>query len=280
MSMLIIDTHAHIYAEDRVRYPPTDKPIQPPGNSGAVSSLEALAQQNGVAGICIVQPGSYYRWDNRFICDVSKLHPDIMAGVTTLDPDNAHSPELLTRYVTDYGVRGLRSLAASDGHLDHPGVRALWQKAEQLGITVNVFISRDKQDELARMLEKSPRLPVVIDHCLMPGPATDLDGAWTDVISLAKFSNAYAKLSFLPLASTEDYPFRDLHDPCKRIIAAYGPERCVWGSNFPCELWTPKASYGQNLRLFTEELSLADAVKESILGRTAQGLWFRDKLRP
>jgi predicted TIM-barrel fold metal-dependent hydrolase len=276
--MVIIDTHAHIYAEDNVHYPTIDKPIRPPGRSGSVRTLEALAKKNHVAGVCIVQPGTYYRWDNHFVCDVSKAQPKHMAGVCALDPDEANSPELLNGYVTDYGVRGLRSYTASDGHLDHPGVQALWRKAQQLGIVVNVFVNRDKTDDLARMLEKFPRLPVVIDHCLIPKPSPDLNNALADMIRLAKFSNAYAKVSFLPLGSVEAYPFRDMHGPCKRVIGAYGPERCVWGSNFPCELWTPKANYAQNLRLFTHEIGLAKAAKESILGRTAQYLWFRDKL--
>jgi len=276
--MLIIDSHAHIYAEDDVRYPSIDKPIRPPGKSGTVGTLEALAKKNHVAGICIVQPGTFYRWDNRFICDVSKGRPKDMAGVCALDPDDAYSSELLNGYVTQYGVRGLRSLTASDGHLDHPGVQALWRKAEELGITVNVFVTRDKADELARMLEKFPRLPVVIDHCLIPKPSPDLPTILADMIRLAKFPNAYAKVSFLPLGSVEEYPFRDMHEPCRRIIAAYSPERCVWGSSFPCELWTPKSNYAQNLRLFTHEMRLANAAKENILGRTAQILWFRDKL--
>ncbi|MBZ5564112.1 MAG: amidohydrolase [Acidobacteriia bacterium] len=274
--MLIIDAHAHIYAEDDAQYPPIDKPIRPPGRSGSVGTLESLAKKNHVAGICIVQPGTFYRWDNRFICDVSKAHRKNMAGVCGLDPDDANSPQLLSGYVREYGVRGIRSYPASDGHLDHPGVQALWKKAGQLGIVVNVFINRDKTDELARMLEKFPRLPVVIDHCLIPKPMPDLEGAVADMIRLAKFAKTYAKLSFMPLGSAEAYPYRDVHEPCRRVIAAYGPGRCVWGSDFPCDLWTPKSSYAQHLRLFTHEMGLTDAAKKSILGRTAQSLWFRD----
>jgi L-fuconolactonase len=274
--VLIIDTHAHIYAEEHVQYPTIDNPIRPPGKSGSVGTLEALAKANDVTGVCVVQPGTFYRWDNRFICDVSKAHRKDKAGVCALDADDANSPRLLHGYVTDYGVRGLRSYAASDGHLDHPGVQLLWRKAEELGIVVSVFVNRDKTDEFAQMLEKFPRLSVVIDHCFIPKPIPDLGSAVADMIRLAKFSNAYAKLSFVPLGSVEEYPFRDMHEPCKRIIAAFGPERCVWGSNFPCELWTPKSNYAQNLRLFTHEMGLANGAKESILGRTAKSLWFRD----
>jgi predicted TIM-barrel fold metal-dependent hydrolase len=98
------------------------------------------------------------------------------------------------------------------------------------------------------------------------------------MLRLAKFTNAHAKLTFLGMGSAEGYPFRDLHEPCRKIIAVYTPDRCVWGSDFPCELWTPKTTYSQNLRVFTDELGLEMAAKEAILGKTARRLYFRGKL--
>jgi len=41
-----------------------------------------------------------------------------------------------------------------------------------------------------------------------------------------------------------------------------------------CELWTPKATYGQHLELFTGALGLSDAEKEAILSATSGRLWF------
>lgn len=253
--------------------------MRPPDATGSFSRLQAISKNNGVAGICVVQPGTFYRWDNRFICDLSKVFPRHTAAICSLDPDDSNSYGRLKRHVKHDRVSGLRSYPAADGHLNHPGVHTLWKAAGEEEIPINVFISRDKIDELAQMLEKFPRQPVVIDHCLITKPDAELNRAIEDMLYLAKFSNAYAKLSFLPLGSQEEYPFRDMHEPCMKIIASYGADRCVWGSNFPCELWTPKSSYAQNLRLFTYELGLQDATRDAILGHTAQQLWFRDKLQ-
>ena len=275
--MLIIDAHAHVYSDDEKRYPPIDEPIRPPRESGSFSTWETLAKENKVAGVCIIQPASFYKWDNRFICDISRAFPKQTAVVCSLDPEDADSYESLKRYVREHGVLGLRSFAASDGHLEHPGVQALWKAAGEMGITINVFVDSTRTDELARMLERFPDQPVVIDHCLITSPGPTLNNMIENMLRLAKFPNSYAKLSFLPLGSSENYPFYDMHEPCKRIIANYGVDRCVWGSNFPCELWTPKATYADNLRLFTRELGLAEAARAVILGRTARKLWFRDK---
>jgi predicted TIM-barrel fold metal-dependent hydrolase len=197
-----------------------------------------------------------------------------MAGVCTLDPDDPHSPGLLEEYVREYNVRGMRSIPAADGRLDHPGVRKLWETAEKLGIVINVLVNRDKRDELSAMLQRQPKLRVVLDHCLNIKVGSDLDAIVGDTVTLARHSNLHAKLTFIPTGSAEPYPCRDLHDACRNVIRAYGPARCVWGSDFPCELWCPKVTYAQHLKIFTHEMGLDQSAQEAILGGTAKRLWF------
>jgi predicted TIM-barrel fold metal-dependent hydrolase len=275
--VLIIDTHAHIYSEDERSYPPRSDPYRPPGSSGSLANLERVAKANGVAGVCIVQATTFYGWDNSFICDSALRTSKWTAAVCTLDPDDPHSPGLLLHLVKKYGIRALRSYPAKDRKLDNPGVAALWKACGQAGIVVNVLCNRDNLDAFARMLEKFPRQPVVIDHCLNLKAGPDQKEILAAMLRLARQPNAHAKLSSFPTGSAEAYPFRDMHDPCKQIISAYTPDRCIWGSDFPCELWTPKATYSQNLRLFTDELELPDAARQAILGKTAQRLYFRGK---
>jgi predicted TIM-barrel fold metal-dependent hydrolase len=52
------------------------------------------------------------------------------------------------------------------------------------------------------------------------------------------------------------------------------PDRCVWGSDVPCDLWCPKATYSQLLRVFTYEMGLDPEAKRWILGETARRLYF------
>jgi predicted TIM-barrel fold metal-dependent hydrolase len=94
------------------------------------------------------------------------------------------------------------------------------------------------------------------------------------MVALSRWPNIHAKLTFIPTGSAEPYPCRDLHDACREVIRAFDPERCVWGSDFPCELWCPKVTYAEHLRIFTHELGLDQESKRAILGKTAYGLWF------
>jgi len=272
--MIIIDTHVHPYAEDEVRYPPVENPTRPPERTGYISNVERVMKDNGVAKICAIQPGTFYKWDNRFICDLSSAERERMAAVCSLDPEDSSSAVRLKQYVREYGIRGLRSYPSSNGQLDHPGVAELWRACGEANVVLNVFVDKDKTGELTRLLERFSSQPVVIDHCLNLKAGPEMPGVLSEVIRLATFPNTYAKLSFLPGGSAEEYPFRDLHEACHKIISAFGADRCVWGSNFPSELWTPKSTYAQHLRLFTHELNLPEPAKIAILGGTAQRLWF------
>ena len=61
------------------------------------------------------------------------------------------------------------------------------------------------------------------------------------------------------------------HVLAHRILGAFRPERCMWGSDFPCELWIPKSTYAGHLRLFQEELGLSPAAQEAILAQPRSG---------
>ena len=59
----------------------------------------------------------------------------------------------------------------------------------------------------------------------------------------------------------------------RRIVDAYGPHRCLWGSDFPTALWCPKVTYAEHLQVFREALGLTGAEQAAILGGTAVRLY-------
>lgn len=277
--MFILDTHAHIYSPNEDRYPPIDEPLRPPGGKGSLEDLRRESRANGVTAACIIQTSTFYRFDNRYICDSAKAAPDWTAGVCTLDPDDPHSPGLLQQYVRDYGIRGMRSIAARNGRFDHDGVRALWKTALEEGIVINALSQLATAGQVDQLVGEFPALPVVLDHCLNPEAGPHLEKTLQQVLTMSRRKNLHAKLTFLPTGSKTGYPCADMHDACRRIIDAFGPERCIWGSDFPCELWTPKVSYAEHLRIFQEALQLREDAKTKILGETARRLWFSN-LKP
>jgi L-fuconolactonase len=168
----------------------------------------------------------------------------------------------------------MRSIPGNSRRLDAPGVRALWKSATDTGIVINALIDSNNVPDLERLLAAFPKLNVVLDHSLNLKAGPTLEPALDKVLRLARFRNLHAKLTFIPTGSTTGYPCADMHAPCLKIVEAYGSERCIWGSDFPCESWTPKVTYAEHLRIFQKDLALSSAARANILGNTAQRLWF------
>ena len=273
---MIIDTHAHIYSTDEVAYPAIEEPYRPPDGTGSPEHLRREMDAAGVDRAMLIQTSTFYRWDNRYLRDTSAAARQWAAGVCTLNPDDPHAPDILHALAQRSNVKGMRSIAAGDGRYDHPGVRSLWREATRLGLVINALLPLELADELSALLEDHRELPVVLDHCLSLEVGPDFDATVSQVVELARHPNLYAKLTFIPTGSAEVYPFSDMHDACKQFIEAFGPKRCVWGSDFPVELWCPKVTYDQHLRIFREHLGLAPDEQAEILGGTAERLWFGD----
>src|SRR5262245_28788263 len=191
--MLIIDTHAHIYSDDERRYPPIDKPYRSPGMKGTLGDLRATSAAHGVRAVCLVQVSTFYRFDNRYVCDCAKVSSDWAAGVCTLDPDDPHSPDLLSQFRREYGIKGMRSIPGRSTRIDDPGVRALWKQAADENLVVNALIHADNAEGLGRMLAEFAGLRVVLDHCLYPEIGPQYDAILNTVLRLARFKNLHAK---------------------------------------------------------------------------------------
>ena len=214
--MLIIDTHAHIYSPDEAKYPAIEDPLRPPAGKGSLEDLKQESSENGVSAICAIQTSTFYRFDNRYILDSSKANPDWVAGVCTLNPDDPRSPSLLVRNVREYGIRGMRSIAAADKRLDHPGVRALWKTALDEGIVINILTGPHLADQVDRLLGQFPALRVVLDHCFNPKAGPGLEATVEKVLYLSRHENLHAKLTFVPTGERDRLSLRR---PARRLHA-------------------------------------------------------------
>ncbi len=276
MSELIVDTHAHIYSADEERYPMIDSPHRPPGGTGGIDHLRREAQTHSVRRVVLVQTGSAYKWDNRLLADTARENADWTTGVCNLNPAD---PDSITRFESMFrqdNVRALRLEPATDGRYDHEGSRALLAGAYTFGGVICAHLQAKMLGELDSLLSVSPCVPVVLDHCAYPkgadGPDSDAVGA---VIGLAHHANLHVKLTFMVTGSATGDPFGDTQAIAQRIIDAFGPERCMWGSAFPTELWlTDGTNYGRHLKIVAEDLALSTTDRAEILGGTAMRVFF------
>ena len=121
----------------------------------------------------------------------------------------------------------------------------------------------------APIAERHPGLTLIIDH-MGVNAAIAKQGRLAEVIgqavALAKHPNVSIKLSNLPTASLEPYPFRDLTPHIHRVFDAYGPQRCYWGTDVTNGL--ARVNWRQRLTHIAETLDfLNEEDKDWVMGR-------------
>jgi predicted TIM-barrel fold metal-dependent hydrolase len=134
----------------------------------------------------------------------------------------------------------------TDGTMDW-----MWAEAEKHCPLVG-FYAFSHLDIIAARAARHPGLRIVIDHMGLEGIKKAPDGLseFAKLLELARLPNVAVKLTGAQAASAEAYPFRDMHEPIRRTIDAFGPERVFWGTDLtrmPC-------SYRQCVTMFTEEM--------------------------
>jgi predicted TIM-barrel fold metal-dependent hydrolase len=77
------------------------------------------------------------------------------------------------------------------------------------------------------------------------------------------------KLTSLPLLSRERYPHADVWPHLRRVIAAFGPGRLMWGS----DQTVFDHDYGETVDVIRETGELGEEDKALILGATLRRVW-------
>lgn len=107
---------------------------------------------------------------------------------------------------------------------------------------------------------------MIVDHMGLNSAlrSKSLEPAITELLKFAGLSNVAVKVSALPCYVDEPYPFATVHPLVRRVVDAFGPRRCFWGtdlSHLPCP-------YKQVVTIFTEEMKLLTSSElEWIMGR-------------
>jgi predicted TIM-barrel fold metal-dependent hydrolase len=134
----------------------------------------------------------------------------------------------------------------------------LWPAAERHGVPLMVH-APERLPELAEIAERHPGLTIIVDHMGFGRETMDanaLAGA-ARVAALARCRNVSVKVSALPCFSSEPYPFRNLNEPLRRVIEAFGARRCFWGTDLSRML--EHCTYRQGVTHFTEALDFLSA---------------------
>jgi predicted TIM-barrel fold metal-dependent hydrolase len=281
---LLIDSHMHVWSDDPVRFPfahPYDPKFMPPKIPASVQLLVEEMDRHGVTHCVLVQTISH-GWDNRYLAHCLKTHPKRFRGQGLIDPTDPQVAKNLETAMREHGLAGVRFspmyYQGKDDWLDARANDALWEKAEQLGAVFNFFIASEQLPKLEDMIRRHPKVKVVVDHLARVDlTAKDPEPEIKKLLALARYPNVWVKVSELNILSpSKKHPYRDTYPLVKRVYAAFGPDRLLWGTGFPgaTRAQADRPTLEQELGLIRREIPFFTAEdREKILGRNAAKVW-------
>jgi predicted TIM-barrel fold metal-dependent hydrolase len=233
-----IDAHAHVFTRqlklaERRRYS-VDYDATP---DAYLSKLRTNGLNRGV----VVQP-SFLGFDNTYLLQALEAHRKALRGIAAL-PKEATEQEM--RDLAKAGIVGVRLnlLGRSNPDLAAAAWQLHFARAKALGWQVEVQCEAGRLPVLLPSLIKSG-VRVVIDHFGRPDATLGTaDPGFQFLLNAASSGNVYVKLSG---AYRVGNAIADAAAPL--LLRAFGPERLVWGSDWPHTQFENVASAGEALR--------------------------------
>ena len=227
----IIDTHAHII--DPARFPfaagPGYKPR--PEETGTSEMFCAVLDAHAVRHALLVQL-SGYGYDNAAILDAMERHPSRFKAIAMVDPEATERrlAELVRRGVVGVSFNLVRYQRNA---LTAPGAERFLARLKALGWYAEVFADDAQWPEMAAVLRRSG-VRVLVDHFGVRNPASGINQpGFQAVLALGREGKAAVKLSAPFRMAGEKNGFAELGPFAEALIAAFGIENCVWGSDWP-----------------------------------------------
>jgi L-fuconolactonase len=220
----------------------------------------------------IIAPPYVSGFDPVYALECAARYPDRLAVMGRYNPDDPSSFGLLEHWLDWPGMLALRlNTSDPDGaHYRAEGtLDAFWPEVERRGIPVSISC-RTGVVGMDKVAAEHPGLRLIIDHLHLFGARPEeREGRLATLLALAKYPNVAVKVSALPNLTSEPYPYRDLHEPIRRVHEAFGPKRMLWGGDQSTIMADGHTTYRENIdtiRVETAKYLPAEDI-EWILGK-------------
>jgi L-fuconolactonase len=274
----IIDSHTHVIASDVQRYPldvvtviPVDWVREHP-----VTAEQLLGQMDvaGVRGAVLVQARAAYGYDNSYVAQARDVDPGRLVNAAIIDMSAGDRVDQLRFWSRDKGVLGLRLFnipAASPAWIEEPALADFVREAAAGGVRVSVCVLASDLGSIDRLLGRVDDVAIAVDHCAFADLSHGLasDGARA-LAALAVHDTVRLKVTttFLETAIGAGLDPRDVME---WLCASFGPQRLMWGSDYPQHHREPYPAIVDFGRYACSRLSKPE--QDQFLAGTAAQLW-------
>jgi len=258
----ILDPRAYPYRAD-ARYHPSGQEI------GTEAQLHAVCDAHGVTHCLVVGPNSGYGEDNRCLLDAIARSAERFKGVAVVAHDTG------TAALADLKGRGIVGIAVNvtfHGLDYYADIGPLIRRLTDLDMFLQIQVEGDQLLGLMPLLDGT-EVRILVDHCGRPDLAYGLDQpGFRTLLALADTGRATVKLSGLAKFARTPPPYADTWPYVRALVAAYGLDACVWGSDWPFLRAPERVDYGPLLTV-VDRLFPNPADRERLLWRTPARLF-------
>lgn len=267
----LVDSHVHVWKRDpKFPYAPG---ARDPGEDRTPEMLLENMRANGIEKTVIIQV-LYYMFDNSYARFVVNRYPQHFVAVCRVDPRSPAAPDDLSKLIKEDKFQGVRispnGTPPGEWFSDESLMVPLWKRCQQLKTPMTVLMPIEKAPVAQKWIEKFPDLTVVIDH--MADCPIDRPDLQLKLTALKRYPKVFVKISHTWSLSKEGFPFRDTFPLVQSLYEAFGPQRLMWGTDWPVS--KRHASYAQTLAVVRDAMTfLTREDKRWILSKTIERVW-------
>jgi L-fuconolactonase len=258
-----IDSHQHFWIVGKFDYPWMSPKLGVLYRDYLPRDLAPLLHENGIDKSIVVQASPTVA-ETDWLLELAAEHDFIAGVVGWLDVEAKDFPKQFERYRRNprfIGIRPAVEFIPDDAWLATPRVIESLKVVEAADFPFDLIVWPRHLTTVLRMLEEVPRLRCVVDHLAKPGVETKQFESWRKQIArVALHPNVHCKLSGLPSARPSDaQPLID------HVIGCFGPERVMFGSDWPISLRV--GDYAQSVQLIRQ--TAMRVPEHDLFGKTA-----------
>ena len=231
-----IDAHHHLWTLARGDYGWLTPDLAPIYRDFQLSDLAPHLSAVGIEGTILVQAAPT-EGETMFLLDIAENAELVRGVVGWTDFDAADGVARIDALAARNLLVGLRPMVQDiddDNWLLGPALAPLLAAMARNGLVFDALVLPRHLPRLLRVIGSHPDLEFVLDHCGKPRLATGEIAIWQrNIALLAEHPNIVCKLSGLVTEAAPDWQIADLRQAVDHVLACFGPQRMLWGSDWP-----------------------------------------------
>jgi predicted TIM-barrel fold metal-dependent hydrolase len=273
----LYDTHVHVWTMDEEKYPWNSilSIAKVPAYAFTAEQLLSEMDGEGVERAVLVQP-STYGWNNLYLIETLQKYPERFQGIVLADPADPAIEQQLITLGEQPGVVGVRFhlLEARQVEVFRAASERVRRGAREAGLAVTFQAHPGTIGTVTEFANAAPDLTIVLDHLGLIWSGDQRLRGLADLRPLAALPNVCVKLSAIEAMPDEPAPFGSKAELVSAVVGAFGPDRTMWGSNFPHG--RAAGSYGEVAGAMDCLLPTLGKADRDIIGwKTAETVWSR-----